>query len=115
MTSGGEGLAPRLRVSPERPGLDTELAIRLDGVPPGAEVTLRASQAGAGGREWGSAAVFVAGRDGSVDAGRDAPVRGSYRGADPMGLVWSMEPSGAELPGGRAGRPAGAGLPAGDG
>jgi dienelactone hydrolase len=39
--------------------------------------------------------VFTADQDGLVDLRRDAPAAGSYRVADPMGLVWSMLPAGA--------------------
>jgi dienelactone hydrolase len=88
-----ESPRPRLEISPEHPSLDTALRIRLDGLPPGREVTLRASQADPRGREWHSAAAFTAAHDGTVDLARDAPRRGSYQEADPMGLVWSMEPS----------------------
>jgi hypothetical protein len=52
---------------------------------------LRASQTDRG-QEWHSAATFTTASDGTVDLTRDAPVRGSYQQADPMGLVWSMEP-----------------------
>jgi dienelactone hydrolase len=93
MAVASENQRPRLEISPEHPSLDTALHIRLDGLPPGSEVTLRASQADPGGREWCSAAIFTAAADGTIDLARDAPRRGSYQQADPMGLVWSMEPS----------------------
>ena len=41
-----------------------------------------------------STASFVADAAGVVDLGRDAPVSGSYRGADVRGLFWSMTPVG---------------------
>jgi dienelactone hydrolase len=99
--------SPVLEITPERPCLDTVLRISLRGLPPGTEVTLRASQADPHGRPWQSAATFAVAADGTVDLARDAPVRGSYRQADPMGLVWSMTPAGAA-----AARPAGALAPA---
>jgi dienelactone hydrolase len=93
MPPASESPRPRLEVSPEHPSLDTALRIRLAGLPPGTEVTLRASQADPRGQEWRSAAIFTVAADGTVDLARDAPRRGSYQQADPMGLVWSMEPS----------------------
>ena len=92
---------PALEITPERPSLDTILHISLHGLPPGSEVTLRACQADPHGQPWQSAATFTAAADGTVSLARDAPVRGSYRNADPMGLVWSMAPADAAC--GRAG------------
>ena len=86
---------PTLEIGPERPCLDTVLHIRVCGLPPGGEVTLQARQAGQWGLLWQSTATFAADGDGTADLARDAPVRGSYRHADPMGLVWSMTPAGA--------------------
>lgn len=91
--------SPLLEITPERPCLDTVLRISLRGLPPGSEMTLRACQADPHGRLWQSAATFTAAADGTVDLTRDAPVSGSYRHADPMGLVWSMTPAGAAAAG----------------
>jgi dienelactone hydrolase len=98
MPASPESSRARLHVSPGRPSLDTPLCIRLDGLPPGREVTLRASQLDPRGREWQSAATFAVAADGTVDLGRDAPRRGTYQAADPMGLVWSMEPAAGPAP-----------------
>jgi hypothetical protein len=84
---------PFLEIAPERPSLDTVLRISLRGLPPGSDVTLRACQADPHGHPWQSSAAFTAAADGTVDLTRDAPVRGSYQHADPMGLVWSMTPA----------------------
>lgn len=85
----------RLDITPEHPALDTELSIRVSELPPACRVTLHAHSADAAGQAWSSQAVFTADRDGLVDLRRDAPAAGSYRVADPMGLVWSMLPAGA--------------------
>ena len=84
---------PFLEIAPERPSLDTVLRISLRGLPPGSDVTLRACQADPHGHPWQSSAAFTAAADGTVDLTRDAPVRGSYQHADPMGLVSSMTPA----------------------
>jgi hypothetical protein len=87
-----------IRVTPERPALDTELRVRLAGLPPGQGVTVRAESSDPAGRSWISAATFTADRDGLVDLTRDAPVSGSYQQADAMGLIWSMRPAGSADP-----------------
>jgi dienelactone hydrolase len=92
MTAETDPRQPRLVVAPERPNLDTELHIRLVGLPPGVEVRLRASLRDPRGGEWRSSATFRAAANGAIDLRRDAPASGSYGGVDPMGLVWSMEP-----------------------
>lgn len=83
---------PQLVIRPQRPSLDTVLSIGIHGLSPGTEVTLRAALRDPRAGEWRSSATFAGGPDGTVDLHRDAPVRGSYQGTDPMGLIWSMEP-----------------------
>jgi hypothetical protein len=84
---------PDLQITPERPCLDTVLRIQMRGLPPGSEVTLRARQGDAHGHPWQSEATFSADADGTIDLAQNAPVHGSYRQVDPMGLVWSMTPA----------------------
>jgi dienelactone hydrolase len=81
---------PRIVVRPDAPALDTPLDIRLEHFPPGAEVTVRAGTRDLLGRRWASRAVFLADELGEVDIATQAPLAGSYRKADPMGLIWSM-------------------------
>jgi acetyl esterase/lipase len=59
--------------------------VRLTGVPPESQVTLRASMPG-----YASYASFRADAAGSVDVASQAPLEGSYEGADADGLFWSM-------------------------
>ncbi|MGH2586790.1 MAG: acyl-CoA thioesterase/BAAT N-terminal domain-containing protein, partial [Dehalococcoidia bacterium] len=79
-----------LRVEPQEVLLDTPVAISVRGVPAGAAVTMTASAVDLAGYCWQSTATFTAGADGAVDAATQAPVAGSYEGADAMGLIWSM-------------------------
>jgi dienelactone hydrolase len=82
--------APRIDVRPDAPALDSPLEILLEHFPPGAEVTVRAGTRDLLGRRWASRASFVVDEDGMVDIATQAPLAGSYRKADPMGLIWSM-------------------------
>lgn len=67
-------------------------ATRLDGLPPGAEVTIvaRTYAPGAEGRGWTSTTTFAADAAGIVDSATMAPISGSYAGVDPDGFFWSM-------------------------
>jgi len=60
-------------------------AVHVDGLTAHERVTV-------GARFWGYAswADFEADEAGSIDAGEDAPLEGTYEGADADGLVWSM-------------------------
>lgn len=82
----GQGIA----VVPARALTDAPLAIRLSGFSPGQRITLRASTRDEQGRPWSSEAVFGADEHGAVDVAREAPLAGSYAGADALGLLWSM-------------------------
>lgn len=75
------------------------LHLAVDGAKPGARLTLRASRIVS--NDWGtrpfqSQAVFVADEAGHVEVDAQAPVEGSYRGADARGLFWSMRPAAAD-------------------
>lgn len=85
-------VAPRIAGLPATSLVDEPLRPRLLGFRPGARVTLRARLRDEAGRAWASLAVFVAGPDGAVDLGAQAPLSGAYDGVDPMGFLWAMTP-----------------------
>ncbi len=70
--------------------LPAEVHVQLTGLPPACRVTLRASMPG-----YASHASFVADAAGAVDVASQAPDEGTYEGADPDGLFWSMRSEGA--------------------
>ncbi|MGM1061794.1 acyl-CoA thioesterase/bile acid-CoA:amino acid N-acyltransferase family protein [Saccharothrix sp. Mg75] len=78
-----------LLVTPRTAPLDATLAIRVEGLEPDARVTLCASTG-----DRAAEAVFRADDRGVVDLTRHAPVSGGYSGVDPMGLFWSLAPTG---------------------
>ncbi|MEV0680795.1 acyl-CoA thioester hydrolase/BAAT C-terminal domain-containing protein [Actinosynnema sp. NPDC050436] len=73
--------------SPRRAPLDHPLDIRVTGLAPDTEVTVRVSTG-----DHESEAVFRSDERGVVDLTRHAPLKGGYRTVDPMGLFWSMTP-----------------------
>ncbi|MBB5955266.1 dienelactone hydrolase [Saccharothrix tamanrassetensis] len=80
-------------VNPQRAPLDTTLDVLVVGLEPDTEVTVRATTG-----DRAAQAVFRSDSRGVVDLTRHAPVAGSYACVDPMGLFWSMTPTG-EQPG----------------
>lgn len=77
-------------ISPAVDLIDVPRRIVLTGLPAGAEVTV-AAETPRGGRPWRAQAVFAADAAGTVDLGRDAPLRGDYEGVAAMGLVSAQD------------------------
>src|SRR6266481_2998392 len=80
----------RLIASPASALCDEPVSIRLAEFPAVTNVVVRASTDDDLGRHWSSHAEFFTGANGAVDLTLQAPVAGSYRVADAMGLLWSM-------------------------
>lgn len=76
----------------DRISLDSSLELAVSGLAPGGVVTVSAALLAPDGVRWRSGAEFAANAGGTVDVGADAPVAGSYQGADANGLLWSMSP-----------------------
>jgi BAAT / Acyl-CoA thioester hydrolase C terminal/Acyl-CoA thioester hydrolase/BAAT N-terminal region len=72
------------------------LNIRLIDMPPGGQVQVQALRAVQGDdgskRQYAASATFIADALGVVDLATQAPLQGSYSGADVRGLLWSMVP-----------------------
>ena len=66
---------------------------KVTGLRPGERMTIKAASKDARMIVWESEAVFEADASGAVELDRQAPVSGSYRGADIFGLLWSMKPA----------------------
>ncbi|MGS1108197.1 acyl-CoA thioesterase/bile acid-CoA:amino acid N-acyltransferase family protein [Achromobacter anxifer] len=84
-------MTPTLTITPAVDLIDVPRQIRVEHVVPDQTVEITALTR-RNGVLWQSQAAFVAGADGTVDLGRDAPVSGDYAGVAPMGLVWSQSP-----------------------
>ncbi len=69
---------------------------KVTGLKPGERVTVKASSQDARRIIWRSEAAYEADPSGTVDLERQAPVAGSYEGADIFGLLWSMKPAEAD-------------------
>lgn len=80
----------RITVLPQEALMDEVVQIKVLGLPPNAMVTIRASLSASDRQRWQSSASFQADSGGIIDLSGQAPVSGTYSGADPMGLFWSM-------------------------
>jgi len=66
-------------------------AVLLDGLPQNGEVRVDSAMPG-----YTGTATFAVDRDGAVDTRTAAPIEGTYDGAEPEGLLWSMLATGNE-------------------
>src|SRR5262245_52895766 len=71
--------------------LDEVIPITVSGLPPQARVTVQLRGASGPQSQWASSATFQADESGRVDLTRTAPLKGSYKNVDAMGLFWSAE------------------------
>jgi len=86
------GRHPQLVIDAAAALADQPVHIAVTGLTPGAQVTLVTRASDYRSQPWQARATFVAGPSGTVDPGEQAPTGGTYRGVDPMGLFWSMNP-----------------------
>ncbi|HEX7305689.1 acyl-CoA thioesterase/bile acid-CoA:amino acid N-acyltransferase family protein [Lentzea sp.] len=78
-------------VNPQSAPSDHPVEVRVAGLKPGQTIVVQLSTG-----DRASHACFEADDRGLVDLTRHAPVEGSYRGVDPMGLFWSLERTGGK-------------------
>lgn len=78
-------------VNPQSAPLDHPVDALVVGLKPGQPITVQLSTG-----DRSSHAEFEADDRGVVDLTRHAPLDGSYRGVDPMGLFWSLERTGGK-------------------
>ena len=71
---------------------DQPAHLRITGLVPRDEVTVTSEMTDQHGTAWIAHAVFRADGHGTVTLDTTAPLSGSYRGVDGMGLFWSMNP-----------------------
>ncbi len=88
-----------LSAGPFSAPFDTPVHITASGLPAGGLVTLRAQTRDYEGRPWESAAQFRASAAGTLNLATAVPLSGSYRVADPAGLLWSLHPAFTTGPG----------------
>ena len=86
----GRRSQPSIRIESRPPViLGDDISVRLEGLTSGVAYELRLDAVNEWGTAYRSTNVFVAGPSGVVDVSRDPPARGSYTGADHLGIFWS--------------------------
>ena len=80
----------QLEILPSGVRMDEQVRIRALGLPPKSCARITATMRDDAGRLWESEASFRASSAGVIDVAAQAPFAGTYRGADAMGLFWSM-------------------------
>ncbi len=85
-------MACKIEISALKAPVDQPLAIRVAGLQPNRHHLVRLSGNDQAGKPFNSWAVFRSSDRGTIDPAGQAPITGSYAGADPMGLFWSMMP-----------------------
>lgn len=81
----------QIEITPNPSFIDEEVSIRINGVPAGARITLRAEVEDDAARAWEAHADYIADAAGSVNVASHKSLGGTYRGCDAMGLFWSMK------------------------
>jgi len=76
-------------------------SIKVMGLKPGEQATIKARSTDISRTVWESSASFKANAKGTIDVGKQTPLSGDYTEADNLGLLWSMmpqNPKGKRLP-----------------
>ena len=84
-------------VTPEKALIDEPVEICVTNLTPNAQVTLEAACKNKDNDIWKSYATFQADDKGIVNVAKQAPIEGTYKGIDAMGLIWSMAPTDREI------------------
>ncbi len=90
----------RIEVEPLESLVGDPVNVVARGLEPGAMATISLECIGEDGVRWESRATYAVPESGVVDPSALAPESGSYSGADPAGLFWSMSPVSELKPGG---------------
>ena len=84
--------AARITVTPANALMDQRLGIVIEGLRANVPVVVSATSRAQDGLIWRSSATWRSDARGRINLSTQAPLSGSYRGADAMGLFWSMLP-----------------------
>ena len=83
---------PDIQAHPAIAQVDVPLTIRASGLPPRKEFVIKSLMNRFMEHSWSAHAAFVSDEHGAIEVATAPSLRGTYRGIDRMGLLWSMSP-----------------------
>uniref|UniRef100_A0A8C8CBL9 Acyl-coenzyme A thioesterase 4-like n=1 Tax=Oncorhynchus tshawytscha TaxID=74940 RepID=A0A8C8CBL9_ONCTS len=86
------GTFPLLSVQPMRGLVDEKIQVVVRNLPPALSVTLHSLHHSEDNDFWEAFGHYTSNDQGMVTVAKDASLGGTYEGAEPMGLLWSMQP-----------------------
>ena len=87
----------RIDIKPLIALLDQPLSVRIIGLAPEQEITVRSQTKDEKGTPWQAFGTFVADTDGVVDLSKQPPQSGTFTATDPTALMWAMHPEGHDI------------------
>jgi len=87
----------RIDIQPSRALLDQPLTVRISGLAPEQEITVRSRTKDEKETSWQAFGTFIADTDGVVDLLRQPPQSGIFTTSDPTALMWGMHPEGYDI------------------
>ena len=87
----------RIDVRPLTAVLDQPLTVRISGLAPEQEITVRSQTKDEKGTPWQAFGTFIADTHGVVDLSKQAPQSGTFTVTDPTALTWAMHPEGYDI------------------
>ncbi len=88
---------PSIKVSTQESLVDQDIRIQLSQLEPHEKIRIQAQTFDDNQVLWSSFGLFESDDAGKIDLSDQMPLEGSYQGADPMGLFWSMQPPATEI------------------
>lgn len=82
-----------LTITPTDALIDVSRVIRITGLAPHQTIDIHTKTIRGNNISWQSHAKFIANSKGVVDVSLQSPISGTYEGIEPMGLIWSQEPT----------------------
>lgn len=89
---------PQISITPEPALLDQPLKIIISNLAPNKKISVQTSLTDQNKKTWQAAALFESNNQGMINLSTQAPISGSYKGINPMGLFWSMLPNQKNTP-----------------
>lgn len=82
----------RITVDPACAVFGDSFIIKVQGLKPKEQVSIKAVSRDSRGVYWESTTIFLANENGVIDVSKQTPLSGGYAEADVLGLLWSMQP-----------------------